>query len=110
MRKRRSAGLRDRFGPEYDRTLQERDGRRPAETELRNRQKERERFTITPLPEPARLRYAEQWRGPQERFVAPPAGAVIAADPRLPPGTGAGGCPARHLFAPRAPVVAFPPP
>jgi hypothetical protein len=93
MRKRRSAGLRDRFGPEYDRTLQERDGRRPAETELRNRQKERERFTITPLPEPARLRYAEQWRGLQERFVDQPAGAVIEADQLVQQVMGAEGYP-----------------
>lgn len=80
MRKRRSARLRERFGPEYERTISDRDNRRSAEADLRNRQKQREGLTITPLPEPARLRYTEQWRVVQEHFVDQPATAVIEAD------------------------------
>jgi hypothetical protein len=79
-RRRRSAALRQRFGPEYERTVQARDGRRPAEAELRNRQKQREQFTITPLPEPARRRYLEQWRELQTRFVDGPSSVIIEAD------------------------------
>jgi hypothetical protein len=79
-RNRRTAKLRQRFGPEYERTMQEREGRRAAESDLRNRQKQRERLEIRPLPEPARLRYAEQWRELQERFIDQPSSAVIAAD------------------------------
>jgi hypothetical protein len=80
LSRRRSAGLRDRFGPEYERTMQEREGRRAAESDLRSRQKQRAQLTITPLSEPARARYAEQWRGLQEQFVDQPSSAVMAAD------------------------------
>lgn len=80
MRNRRTAQLRERFGPEYERTVQEREGRRAAETDLRNRQKQREQLDITPLSEPARSRYADQWRELQERFIDQPSSAVIAAD------------------------------
>jgi FtsZ-interacting cell division protein ZipA len=76
----RSTRLRTQFGPEYERTIQDRDGRRAAESELRNRQKQREQLTIHPLPEPARASYAEQWRDVQERFVDQPASAVLEAD------------------------------
>ena len=79
-RRRRSAALREQFGPEYERTVQDRDGRRPAEADLRNRRKQRAQFTVTPLPEPARLRYVEQWRQLQARFVDRPSSAVIEAD------------------------------
>jgi hypothetical protein len=80
MRNRRTAALRERFGPEYERTVQQREGRHAAEADLRNRQKQRARLDISPLPEPARLRYAEQWRELQERFIDQPSSAVIAAD------------------------------
>lgn len=79
-RRRRTAGLREHFGPEYDRTLEQRDGRRQAEADLRNRQKEREHLNITPLSDAARTRYAEQWRELQERFVDQPASVVTGAD------------------------------
>ena len=57
-RRRRTADLRDRFGPEYDRAVENRDGRRAAEADLRAREKERAQFDIEPLPEAARLRFA----------------------------------------------------
>lgn len=79
-RRRRTAQLRDQFGPEYDRTVEERDNRRAAEGELRNRQKHRSALEIRPLSEPARMRYLEQWRQLQEQFVDQPAGVVVAAD------------------------------
>jgi hypothetical protein len=79
-RQRRTAALRQRFGPEYDRAVQDRQGRRPAEAELRDREKQRARLEIRPLPEDARARFAEEWREVQERFVDQPAEAVVAAD------------------------------
>lgn len=78
--RRRSSMLRQRFGPEYDRTVEARDGRRAAEAELRAREKQRAQFTIKPLPEATRLRFANEWRAVQERFVDQPAQAVAAAD------------------------------
>ncbi len=48
---------------------------RPCSTAARRR----DRLDIRPLPEAARARYAEQWRGIQERFIDDPAGSVGAA-------------------------------
>jgi hypothetical protein len=79
-RNRRTAMLRDRFGPEYDRAVENRDDQRAAEAELRARVKERAQFDIKPLPEAARLRFSDEWRALQERFIDQPAQAVAAAD------------------------------
>ena len=79
-RQRRTAGLRQRFGPEYDRAVEAREGRRPAEAELRDREKQRARLEIRPLPEESRARFAEEWREVQARFVDQPSEAVVAAD------------------------------
>jgi hypothetical protein len=78
--KRRTSMLRQRFGPEYDRTVEARQGRRAAEAELRAREKQRAEFSIAPLPEATRLRFASEWRDIQERFVDQPAQALAAAD------------------------------
>jgi hypothetical protein len=77
---RRTAGLRDRFGPEYERTLATAEDRRAAEAELRNREKQRASLDIRPLAEASRARYAAQWRVIQERFVDEPADAASSAD------------------------------
>jgi hypothetical protein len=98
-RRRRSAALRERFGPEYERTVQERDGRRSAEADLRNRQKQREQLTITPLPEPARLRYVQQWQELQTHFVDQPSSAVIEADDLVRQVMGAEGYPVDDFSA-----------
>jgi hypothetical protein len=79
-RQRRTMALRQRFGPEYDRTIQARQGRRPAEADLRAREKQRAQLDIRPLPEGMRVRFAEQWQDVQERFVDQPSDAVVAAD------------------------------
>ena len=78
--RRRTSALRQRFGPEYDRTVEAREHKRAAEAELRAREKQRAQFTIKPLPEAERLRFASEWRNVQERFVDQPAQAVAAAD------------------------------
>jgi hypothetical protein len=72
--------LRDRFGPEYDRTVENREDRRSAEAELLARQRQRAQFDVQPLPEATRLSFAEEWRELQERFVDQPAQAAGAAD------------------------------
>jgi hypothetical protein len=78
-RRRRTTELRERFGPEYDRTVETTDDRRGAEQALLDRSRRRDRLDIRPLPEAARARYTEQWRGIQERFIDDPAGSVGAA-------------------------------
>lgn len=79
-RNRRTAMLRDRFGPEYDRVIQNSDDRRAAEADLRGRERQRAQFDVKPLPEADHLRFANEWRDLQERFVDQPAPAAAAAD------------------------------
>jgi hypothetical protein len=79
-RNRRTAMLRDRFGPEYDRAVESRDDKRAAEAELLARQKRRAQFDVKPLPEADRMRFAAEWRSLQERFLDEPAQAAEAAD------------------------------
>jgi hypothetical protein len=79
-RQRRATGLRERFGPEYDRAVEAREDRRAAEAELREREKQRARLDIRPLPAEARAQFAHDWQDVQERFVDQPQEAVAAAD------------------------------
>lgn len=78
-RRRRTAMLRERFGSEYDRTVETHDGQRAAEAELRARERERARLDIKPLPEASRARYSGEWRTVQQSFVDQPEGATAAA-------------------------------
>src|SRR3954471_12684027 len=78
-RQRRTANLRDKFGPEYERAVDASDDRRGANTPRLPGPPRRDRLEIRPLPEAARARYAEQWRGIQERFIDDPAGSVGSA-------------------------------
>jgi hypothetical protein len=80
LTQRRTRRLRDRFGPEYDRAVQQGESRRKAEAELGSRVERRERLEIRPVSPDARDRYLESWRQVQTRFVDNPAGAVTSAD------------------------------
>jgi hypothetical protein len=77
-RKRRTEALKERFGPEYDRTLREH-GKR-AETVLAEREKRVERFPIRELAADERERFVTEWRTVQSRFVDDPNAAVTEAD------------------------------
>jgi hypothetical protein len=79
-RQRRSAQLREGFGPEYDRVVSERGDQRAAEAELRERRERRRSYDIKPLSADARDRYAERWRETQAKFVDHPASALTDAD------------------------------
>ncbi|NBE98965.1 hypothetical protein FE391_37205 [Nonomuraea sp. KC401] len=72
--------LRDRFGPEYERTVAEHDNRRDAEQELLGREQRHSELDIRPLPEESRETYANRWTEVQERFVDAPGFAVTEAD------------------------------
>ena len=78
--RRRSTQLREGFGPEYDRAVEEHGDQRAAESELRERRERRSRFDIRPLGATARDRYAERWRATQAQFVDQPASALKDAD------------------------------
>jgi hypothetical protein len=80
LRQRRTAQLREGFGPEYDRTLEERGDQRAAEAELRERVQRRRSYDIRELEPEARDRYAARWRETQARFVDQPASTLADAD------------------------------
>jgi hypothetical protein len=77
---RRRRQLADRFGPEYERAVEEQGGRRSAERELAERERQRERLDIIPLSSEARNRYSDSWQSVQTQFVDDPPGAVRDAD------------------------------
>ena len=80
LSKRRREALQERFGPEYERTVRERDSRRAAESELQHREKRREELDIRPLAPVARARYVDEWGGVQAKFVDDPNTAVLDAN------------------------------
>jgi hypothetical protein len=76
----RHEALRERFGPEYERTVDEFGKRRKAERELVDRAEERDQLELRPLTPAARQRYASQWQDVQARFVDAPSASVGEAD------------------------------
>jgi hypothetical protein len=79
VRKQRTAALRQRFGPEYERTVREH-GTGHAETVLTQREKRVEKFRIRELTVDERERFVTDWRVVQSRFVDDPREAVYEAD------------------------------
>jgi hypothetical protein len=76
----RRAHLRERFGPEYDRTVQTVGTTGKAEALLEEREKRVASYRIRDLAEPDRARFSEAWRRVQAKFVDDPAAAVTEAD------------------------------
>jgi hypothetical protein len=76
----RSRRLRNRFGPEYDRSVGAAESRRAAERELTAREKRYAQLKLRPLSDSARAGYTEQWARVQERFVDDPGDTVLEAD------------------------------
>lgn len=82
-RRRTSSKLRKHFGPEYDNVVSRTGDRTVAEEELRRREQRVKKLEIRPLPDEAKVRYAEEWRAIQAEFVDRPGSAVAAADQLL---------------------------
>jgi FtsZ-interacting cell division protein ZipA len=80
LSKRRTTTLRDQFGPEYDRTLQQTDSRRQAEADLSARRERREQLDIRLLTAAEQERYSSQWQQVQSQFVDQPAVSLGQAD------------------------------
>lgn len=76
LRRRR---LQQRFGPEYDRLVGNRDSKLQAESELTRRERRVHRLDIQPLTGSSRASYVLQWAGIQEQFVDTPADAVASS-------------------------------
>jgi hypothetical protein len=75
----RSASLKRRFGPEYDRVVEEHGDRKGAEAALRERIKRRRSIELHDLPVAAVERYRAQFHTVQTAFVDDPGGSVAAA-------------------------------
>jgi hypothetical protein len=80
VRRRRSERLRQRFGPEYERTVLEAGDVRKAEAALEARAVRVKRLHIHPLSAEDAHQFSEGWRLVQARFVDDPRGAVTQAD------------------------------
>ncbi|OEJ30534.1 hypothetical protein [Streptomyces subrutilus] len=72
--------LQERFGPEYERTVEHTGSKHAADAELRERQARHDDLDIRELPAEERRRYADAWTTVQQRFVDRPEGAVAQAD------------------------------
>jgi hypothetical protein len=79
----RSAKLRDRFGPEYDRAVAEKGNRLKAEAELESVEKRVRSYSLKTLSAADRDRYQQWWRRIQATFVDHPARALTEADQLL---------------------------
>jgi hypothetical protein len=80
LRKKETQTLEKRFGPEYDRAVDELGSRTKAEAELKARQKRVEQLHIVPLAPADASRFSEAWRALQGRFVDNPKGVLAEAD------------------------------
>ena len=78
--RRRRHHLQDRFGSEYDRTVEGADRRRDAERDLRDREARHDELDLRPLSDASRQRYTQQWQEMQQGFVDRPQVAVADAD------------------------------
>jgi hypothetical protein len=79
-RRRRSEHLAHRFGPEYERTVEQMGSRGQAESELAAREKRVKKFDIVPLATGEAQRFRTEWQALQSRFVDNPQAAVGSAD------------------------------
>ncbi len=79
-RKMTSAELRNRFGPEYQRAVQQHGSERKAEAKLADREARVDMLKLRDLDLTERERYLGEWQVVQSRFVDYPKGAVTEAD------------------------------
>lgn len=79
-RRREREQLRERFGPEYDRAVEEHGDRRAAEHRLADVANRRDKAEIRELTTDERMTYLQRWTDVQAAFVDDPAGAAREAD------------------------------
>lgn len=78
--RRRTEQLQQRFGPEYERTLEESGDRKEALRDLRGREQRRAKLDVHPLSAESAEQYRAEWSGLQQGFVDAPGDAVTQAD------------------------------
>jgi len=79
-RQRRHAHLRQRFGPEYDREVEQKHDVRAAEAALEARARRVDKLHIKPLTPAETASFGAAWKKIQADFVDDPKGAVTQAD------------------------------
>lgn len=79
-RQERTDRLRQRFGPEYDRTVRRVGSRASAEQQLEDRLARRDRLQLRPLDDDQRRAFLSRWEDLQASFVDGPASALRGAD------------------------------
>jgi hypothetical protein len=79
-RRRRQRDLRARFGPEYERAVEQHGSETRAERELERRERRVQKLHINELDPAHRVQFATDWGHAQHRFVDDPSGAVQEAD------------------------------
>ena len=78
--KRRTEKLKERYGPEYDRTVSKAGDEKAAAKELHERERRHAKLDIKTLSPAALDGYVARWRAVQTAFVDHPASAVSDAD------------------------------
>lgn len=79
-RRSRTAGLREKFGTEYDRAVKVHGSGRKAEAKLEDREKRVDGLNLRDLDPMEHDRFSKRWEAVQSRFVDSPKGAVTEAD------------------------------
>ncbi len=96
-RQRRSRQLKDTFGPEYDRTVEQLGSPSRADLELAERTRRVKHFRFKELTAADRARFATSWDRVQAQFVDDPAIAVTAANELINEVMRARGYPTEHF-------------
>ena len=79
-RRKRSQRFQNKFGPEYDRSVQTTGNEKKAQAELNERQKHVDALNIRPLSISEREHYQAEWTAIQAKFVDQPGQATVEAD------------------------------
>ena len=80
VQRQRTQRLSEKFGPEYQRTVEASGDQRAAERELQARTERVKSFEIRALSTEQRDRYLASWKESQAHFVDDPPGAISQAD------------------------------
>ena len=79
-RRKQTERLRQQYGPEYDRAIEQADSQRAAELELRDRAKRHDELELRTLDSSERADFERRWTDVQAQFVDDPSTAVRNAD------------------------------
>src|ERR1700739_1218909 len=80
LQQNRTRHLKEHFGPEYTRVMEQTGSRSAAEAKLEGRQRRVARLHIRQLDSSERMQFQESWRDVQAHFVDDPSTAVTEAD------------------------------